>query len=85
MVSLQVLGADNHKWAQWDGALGGDWRPIQSWQTGERVRQDVPLRIDPATPPGTYRLALVVYDPTSGQPEPFGGQNALDLGELTIQ
>jgi hypothetical protein len=85
MVSLQVLGADSHKWAQWDGVLGGDWRPVQAWQPGERVRQDVPLQIDPATPPGSYRLALVVYDPASGQPQTFGGQSALDLGELVVQ
>jgi hypothetical protein len=85
MVSLQVLGADNHKWAQWDGALGGDWRPVQAWQSGEGVRQDVPLQLDPATPPGAYRLVLVVYDPASGQPETFGGQSALDLGELVVR
>lgn len=85
MVSLQVLGADSHKWAQWDGALGGDWRPIQAWQAGERVRQDVPLQIDPGTPPGSYQLVLVAYDPASGQPQTFGGQNSLLLGELTIQ
>ncbi|HEU5099443.1 MAG TPA: hypothetical protein VFU22_10520 [Roseiflexaceae bacterium] len=85
MVSLQVLGADNHKWAQWDGALGGDWRPNQAWQAGERVRQDVPLRIDPATPPGSYQLVLVVYDPASGQPQTFGGQKSLQLGELIVR
>jgi hypothetical protein len=85
MVSLQLLGADNHKWAQWDGTLGGDWRPVQAWLPGERVRQDVPLVIDPATPPGAYRLTLVVYDPASGQPETFGGQSSLDLGELVVQ
>jgi len=85
MVSLQLLGADNHKWAQWDGALGGDWRPVQTWQPGERVRQDVPLQIDLATPPGAYRLALVVYDPASGRPETFGGESSLDLGELVVR
>jgi hypothetical protein len=84
MVSLQVLGADNHKYAQWDGPLGGDWRPSQSWSAGERVRQDVPLTLDPATPPGAYRLLLVVYDPATGQPRTFGGQAALALGELMV-
>jgi hypothetical protein len=84
MVSLQLLGADEHKWAQWDGPVGGDWRPIQSWGAGERVRQDVPLALDPATPPGSYRLLLVVYDPASGQPQPIAGQNALLLGEVVV-
>jgi hypothetical protein len=85
MISLQLLGADDHKWAQWDGTLGGDWRPAPSWQAGERVRQDVPLLLDPATPPGRYRLALVVYDPASGRPQTFGGQSSLELGELTVR
>jgi hypothetical protein len=85
MISVQVLGADNHKWAQWDGTLGGDWRPAPGWQAGEGVRQDVPLQLDPATPPGIYRLALVVYDPASGRPETFGGQNSLELGQLTVR
>ena len=85
MISIQALGPDNRKWAQWDGALGDDWRPIQGWQAGDRVRQDVPLRLDPATPPGSYRLALVAYDPASGQPQPFGGENMLQLGELQVQ
>jgi hypothetical protein len=85
MVSLQVLGADDHKYAQWDGPLGGDWRPNQSWSAGERVRQDVPLTLDPATPPGAYRLLLVVYDPATGQQRTFGGQAGLSLGELMVR
>jgi hypothetical protein len=85
MVSLQLLGADDHKWSQWDGPLGGDWRPIQGWHAGERTRQDVPLTLDPATPPGTYRLLLIVYNPADGQPQPFGGQNELPLGEVLVQ
>jgi len=34
---------------------------------------------------GGYRLLLVVYDPATGQPQAFGGQNGLMLGELTVQ
>lgn len=85
MISIQALGPDNRKWAQWDGALGGDWRPLQGWQAGDRIRQDVPLQLDPATPPGTYQLALIAYDPASGQPQPFGGENMIQLGELHVQ
>jgi hypothetical protein len=84
MVSAQLLGPDDRKWAQWDGPIGGNWRPIQGWQAGDRVRQDVPLTLDAATPPGEYRLLLVVYDPATGQPQPFAGQGALVLGEVTV-
>jgi len=85
MVSIQALDPENRKWAQWDGALGGDWRPIQAWKAGDRIRQDVPLRLDSATPPGSYRLALVAYDPATGQPQPFGGETMIQLGELQVQ
>jgi hypothetical protein len=85
MVSLQLVGADNHKWAQWDGPVGGAWRPLPGWQPGDQVRQDVPLALDPATPPGRYRLQMVVYDPSGGQPLRFGGEPALGLGELEVR
>lgn len=83
MVSLQVLGSGDRKYAQWDGVLGGDWRPIQGWQAGDQVRQDVPLTLDPSTPPGEYRLLLVAYDPATG-PQAFGGQQALELARLQV-
>jgi hypothetical protein len=85
MVSAQLLGPDDRKYAQWDGPLGGEWRPIQSWAAGDRVRQDIPLTLDPATPPGSYRLLLVAYDAATGQPRLFGGQSALSLGEVTVR
>ncbi|HEU4325897.1 MAG TPA: hypothetical protein VFS21_22345 [Roseiflexaceae bacterium] len=85
MVSLQLIGADNRKWAQWDGPVGGEWRPLQVWRAGDRLRQDVPLALDPATLPGSYRLQLVVYDPASGQPRGFGGEQTLGLGTLDVR
>ena len=66
LVTAQVLDAQQRKWAQWDGALGGDAAPAATWQPGELVRQDVPLLLDPATPPGAYTLLVGVYDPASG-------------------
>lgn len=84
MVSVQVLGANDRKIAQWDGPVGGDWRPLPLWQPGERMRQDVPLMLDPTAPPGTYRLILVIYDLTTGTPLPFGTEQSLSLGEIQV-
>ncbi len=84
MISVQVLGADDHKWGQWDGQLGG-WAPAITWQPGQQVRQDVPLTLDAATPPGRYRVLLVAYDPATGQPLTIGGQAALELEELEVK
>lgn len=85
MISLQIIDGANRKWAQWDGILGGDWRPATAWQPGEAVRQDVPLTLDPATPPGDYRLLLVIYDPATGQPLALDGQNVVALYAFQVR
>jgi hypothetical protein len=84
-ISLQIIGPNDRKVAQWDGAAGGDWQPAQSWQNGKRVRQDVPLKLDPATPSGTYRLLLVAYNPANGTPQLIAGQQAVTLGEIRVR
>ncbi|HEY1011896.1 MAG TPA: hypothetical protein VGE07_04270, partial [Herpetosiphonaceae bacterium] len=63
MLTAQVLGDADRKFAQWDGLLGGDGAPSQTWQPGELIRQDVPLALDPATPAGRKRLLVGVYAP----------------------
>ncbi|HYF64390.1 MAG TPA: hypothetical protein VD886_16320, partial [Herpetosiphonaceae bacterium] len=78
LVTAQVLGEDDHKWAQWDGALGGDASPGPSWAAGQTIRQDIPLALDPATPPGAYRLLVGAYAP-DGTRLPLGGQESLTL------
>ncbi len=83
MVSLQMLDEDNRKWAQWDGAPG-DWKPVPAWAPGEAVRQDIPLTLNTATPPGDYRLLLVLYDPATGRPVPIAGQDAIVVGWVQV-
>jgi len=63
LVTVQLVDAAGTKWAQWDGLLGGDAAPSQSWQPGEVIRQDVPLAVDAATPPGDYQMLIGVYRP----------------------
>lgn len=82
LVFAQVLDADDRKWAAWDGAAGGDWWPSPAWQAGDRIRQDVPLALDPATPPGRYRLAVGLYHPSTGARLP--ASSAVD-GLLVLQ
>jgi hypothetical protein len=53
---------------------------VPVWTPGEAVRQDVPLTLDAATPPGDYRLILVVYDLATGHPLPINGQDAVPIG-----
>ena len=85
MMSVQLLDDEHRKWAQWDGLTGGDWRPAPVWTPGEAVRQDVPLTLDAATPPGDYRLILVVYDLATGRPLPLDGQDAAPIGWVRVR
>ena len=63
LVTVQLVDAAGTKWAQWDGLLGGDASPSESWRPDEVIRQDVPLAVDAATPPGDYQMLIGVYRP----------------------
>jgi hypothetical protein len=63
MVTAQLIYGADQKKAQWDGVVGGDATPSTAWVAGQIIRQDIPLAIDPAAPPGNYRLLIAVYAP----------------------
>ncbi len=89
LVFAQVLGPDDHKWAAWDGAAGGDWWPSSTWQPGDRIWQELPLKLDPATPPGRYRLVVGLYRAGNGERLPVSGPQAqhglIVVGEIDVQ
>ncbi len=81
LTTAQLLGDNDHKWAQWDGLLGGDAAPSAGWRPGEIIRQDIPLPLDAQTPAAGLRLLLGVYQPDGvtlpfvpdgGAPQPAG-------------
>jgi hypothetical protein len=84
LVFAQILGPDDRKWAAWDGAAGGDWWPSPAWLPGDRLRQDIPLKLDPATPPGRYRLVVGLYRAATGERLPVGGA-AAENGMIVVQ
>lgn len=74
MVSLQLVDAATHKWAQIDKPVGPEGAPFWAWDPGRKVYEEtIELPIDPATPPGRYDLLMVVYDAATGQALPFEG------------
>lgn len=89
LVFAQILGPDDHKWAAWDGAAGGDWWPSPAWQPGDRVWQELPLNLDPSTPPGRYRLVAGLYKASTAEGLPVSGPHAqnglLVLSEIHVQ
>lgn len=85
LVFVQVLDDADHKIAQWDGAAGGNWWPTPAWQPGQRIRQDVPLMLDPEAPPGVYRVIAGLYGPATGvRLRTPDGQDAVLLDTITV-
>lgn len=66
MVFVQVLDENDHKIAEWNGAIGGDWWPSPAWEEGQRIWQDIPLAIAPDAEPGMYRIIGGVFNPSTG-------------------
>ena len=52
-------------WGQHDGLPGAGLKPTEGWIPGEVVADRHTCSLDPATPPGRYRLVVGMYDPAS--------------------
>ncbi|MFZ1551577.1 MAG: hypothetical protein WAV53_09300, partial [Anaerolineae bacterium] len=84
-LSLRLLDQAGEVWAQADEPVGGNQRDLRSVEAGEILPLPLRLAIPPGTAPGAYRLAVVPYDPASGQPlTTDAGAASLPLGDLTI-
>jgi hypothetical protein len=89
-VSLRLLDDAGQVWAQADQEPLHGAYPTTRWQAGDLVADDFDLPLAPGTPPGEYRLAMVVYAVPTGQAlavldaqhHPQG--TVADLGSLNI-
>lgn len=52
-------------WGQHDGPPAAGLKPTDSWIPGEVIADRHSFTLDPATPPGRYRLVAGMYDPTT--------------------
>ncbi len=94
-VSLRLVDATGHFWAQMDEPLmeqfshlepGVPWDIIEryrtsSWQPGQVVLQKHRLKVPSAVPPGTYYLAVKVYDLQTGFSLPEAGGQGIVLAD----
>jgi mannosyltransferase len=80
-VFVHLLDPSGAIRAQADGAPAGGSAPTDGWSTGDRV--DDPRAL--VAPPGTYRLRVGLYDPSTGRRLALsGGGDYLDLGEVAL-
>ncbi|MEA3337938.1 MAG: hypothetical protein U9R25_18770 [Chloroflexota bacterium] len=64
-LSARLVDEVGMVWAVEDEPLGGN---LLSQAGDLAIAQPLGLHIPPGTPPGQYSLAIVVYDPSTGQP-----------------
>jgi len=84
-VTLQLLSASGQVIAQRDAEPEGETRPTSEWQAGELIEDLHGLFIPLATPPGTYRLIVALYDIEDGSRLPLAdGSDHLVLHSVEI-
>ncbi|MFN2291287.1 MAG: glycosyltransferase family 39 protein [Anaerolineae bacterium] len=66
-VFLHVLDAGNHILGQRDAEPGGGVQLTTLWEPGQTIVDNYGLPVHPATPPGTYRVEVGMYDPETNR------------------
>jgi hypothetical protein len=66
-ASLRVVDAQDRIVYQRDAEPANGLRPTIGWAPGEIVQDDLGFFVPPDSAPGTYRLAIVVYNPANGE------------------
>jgi len=88
-ISLRLFDGENRLWGQADRAPLNGHYPTSQWPPGQIIRDDYELLVDVGTPPGWYRLEMVVHD--GNQALAIVGENpgprvtVLDVGTLQVE
>jgi hypothetical protein len=83
-LSLRLVdGQGNVVWSL-DTRPQAGFRPTPAWGDGETVDDCYGIAVPAGTPPESYRLELVLYDPATLAAFPAGGRSTLDLGEIAV-
>jgi len=61
-VSLRLLDGEDRPWGRADRAPLNGRYPTSQWPPGQIIKDDYELLVDAGTPPGWYRLEMVVHD-----------------------
>ncbi len=66
-VSVRLLDAFGHRWAQQDGGLVGGQLPTRDFPMDRIARDERTLPLPPGAPAGDYRLQVLVYSTATKQ------------------
>jgi hypothetical protein len=83
-IYLKLINDAYHIWGQQDSRPVWDGSPTNSWEQGQIVGDKRELEVLPGTPPGLYRVEVILLDLHSGRTlEPEGGGSVL-LGPIEV-
>jgi 4-amino-4-deoxy-L-arabinose transferase-like glycosyltransferase len=83
-IYLKLVNDVYHIWGQQDSRPVWDGSPTNSWEQGQIVGDKRELEVLPGTPPGLYRIEVILLDLHSGRTlEPEGGGSVL-LGPIEV-
>jgi 4-amino-4-deoxy-L-arabinose transferase-like glycosyltransferase len=95
LLFTHVLDANGTRVGGIDGPPGGVREPTSAWRPGSYISATLRVPIGADTPPGTYWIAIGLYEPRTGErrslraaPRPYApadGENALLLEPLSLK
>jgi hypothetical protein len=77
-------GRDNFLWGGQDNEPVGDQLPTTQWAPGEQIKDGYRVRLDPATPPGKYRVEIGMYGLIDGARLPVTDANGNSIGDAVM-
>jgi hypothetical protein len=83
-VFLDLVNGVYHVWGKQDGRPYWDGYPTNQWPKGLVLRDVREIEVWPGTPPGSYQVAVSVYDPASGRWLPPDGGGDLIIGPIEL-
>jgi len=81
-----VFNADNGNfiWGQADNEPAANTRPTTTWRGAEVIVDEYAIPIAPDAPPGTYRLEVGLYNPTTGERLPVLGPDGAPAADHVV-
>jgi hypothetical protein len=83
-VFLDLINGVYHVWGKQDGRPYWDGYPTHQWPRGLVLRDVRTIEVWPGTPPGSYQVAISVYDPASGRWLPSAGGGDVLIGPIEL-
>jgi hypothetical protein len=83
-VFVHLIGADDKPVAQRDAVPGDGTLPTTGWVVGEYLRDEYALAVPSDAPPGSYRVAVGMYDRRTGQRLPVETAVGRDPGKRAV-